>query len=184
MTRSPHPLPLSEIGTGSRVYRKMLAGQLLPDLMVLRRVCCGCAETNGGNIYPNGERSLHLANYQHRLGQGDRAEDLATQECTEIVMIRNLSIAALSMGLGVGILGCQSNDSGMNGGGNPSAGNPSGTPAQTPQGNMQGPAHSNGTEGADTAQNLPPVSQSPNYNGTVDQRMANQGRLPTTQPQP
>ncbi len=92
-------------------------------------------------------------------------------------MIRLISSCAICVVLGLTVLGCQSagsNDSNA----------PSGSPAQTPQGNMQGPAHSNGTEGADTAQNEPPVSQSPNTTGTVDQRMANQGRLPTTQPQP
>ena len=94
-------------------------------------------------------------------------------------MYRSLSIATLALGLGVGVLGCQSSDSGSSG-----SSNPSGSPAQTPQGNMQGPAHSNGTEGADTAQNMPPVSQSPGSTGTMDQRMGNQGRLPTTQPQP
>jgi len=92
-------------------------------------------------------------------------------------MFRLLSTTVLACGLGIGVLGCQSNDSG-------NTPTPSGTPAQTPQGNMQGPAHSNGSEGADTAQSLPPVSQTPDSAGTIDQRMANQGRLPTTQPQP
>ncbi len=96
-------------------------------------------------------------------------------------MIRSLSITALSCVLGVSVLGCQSNGSGDSGA---QSGTPSGTPANSPQGNMQGPAHANGTEGADAAQNEAPVSQSPNTTGTIDQRMANQGRLPTTQPQP
>jgi hypothetical protein len=94
-------------------------------------------------------------------------------------MYRILSITVLTCGLGMGVLGCQSNDSGAT-----PAGTPSGSAAATPQGNMYGPAHSNGTEGADTAQNEPAVSQSPGTTGTIDQRMANQGRLPTTQPQP
>jgi len=94
-------------------------------------------------------------------------------------MFRILSMTVLTCGLGMGVLGCQSSDNGAS-----SSATPSGTPAQTPQGNMYGPAHSNGTEGADTAQNLPPESQSPNNSGVIDQRMANQGRLPTTQPQP
>ncbi len=94
-------------------------------------------------------------------------------------MFRILSMTVLTCGLGLGVLGCQSSDTGAN-----AAGSPSGTPGSTPQGNMQGAAHSNGTEGAGTAQNEPPVSQSPGTSGTVEQRMANQGRLPTTQPQP
>ena len=92
-------------------------------------------------------------------------------------MIRFITPCALCVVLGLALIGCQSSGS------NDSSA-PSGSPAQTPQGNMQGPAHSNGTEGADTAQSEPPVSQSPNSTGTVDQRMTNQGRLPTTAPQP
>jgi hypothetical protein len=82
--------------------------------------------------------------------------------------------------MSIGILGCQSDNTSPP----ESPAPPSGTPAQTPQGNMQGPAHSNGTEGADTAQMNRPVQQTPGATGTIDQRMANQGRLPTTQPQP
>jgi hypothetical protein len=93
-------------------------------------------------------------------------------------MYRLISTGILACGLGLGVLGCQ-NDNAEN---TPST--PSGTPAQTPQGNMQGPAHSNGTEGADTAQMQAPVQQTPGATGSIDQRMANQGRLPTTQPQP
>jgi len=94
-------------------------------------------------------------------------------------MYRIIATAVFASGLAVGVLGCGSDNSAQT---NPS--NPSGTPAQTPQGNMQGPAHSNGTEGADTAQNQPPVAQSAGTSGTVNQSTGNQGQLPTTQPQP
>jgi hypothetical protein len=94
-------------------------------------------------------------------------------------MKRLLSSSILAIGLGIGVMGCGSDNSGAAAGQSPS-----GTPAQTPEGNMQGPAHSNGTEGADTAQNQVPVAQSPGAAGTVDPQTPNQGRLPTTQPQP
>jgi hypothetical protein len=93
-------------------------------------------------------------------------------------MLRVLSTVVLGCGLGIGVLGCDS-DSGA---GSPQF-EPSGTAAQTPQGNMQGPAHSNGTEGADTAQNIPPIQQSPAAPDGSDQRMGAQGRLPVPQPQ-
>ena len=93
-------------------------------------------------------------------------------------MFRLLSTMILGCGLGFGFLGCDSDSSA----GSPQF-EPSGTEAQTPQGNMQGPGHSNGTEGADPAQNQPPIQQSPVASAATDQRMGAQGRLPAPLPQ-